>query len=165
VKFALVILIASLNLASTVLAGEFDHPASLDFANLKTYLQSDQAPKAALGEFADRCDEDFSEKNARELVKQEPERMHWCFYAKISRLHDNLRDDTRWGVRQKMVTDAFKFLSPIAAAFEDVKHDSNYAEWEKAYSKKTSEWVFFKKIKQTPSRMPASVPISELSHE
>ena len=138
------------------------HPAGFDLADLRAVLVSPLAPKAVLGEFADTCDEDFKklldatnqkeehDKGANELVTKDPERMHWCFYAKISRLQDVLQSDSTWTQRQKKVLESFAFLSPIANAFMTTYHDSRYLRWAAQYYSKVSEWVFFKKLTPTP---------------
>lgn len=139
------------------------HPSSDDLESLHQLFQSPAAPKGALGEFADVCDEEFTSKNAVALVKQDGERMHWCFYAKLARLQENLKGDKSWNARQKQVRDAFQFLSPIANAFLQINQDNRYSLWEKRYYSKVSEWVFFKKSNRSPAsvstsnRAPASV--------
>jgi hypothetical protein len=132
------------------------HPENYELAALKSLFKHPNAPKAVLGEFADRCDEDFNEKNATQLVQQDAERMHWCFYAKLYRLQESLQGNIRWNIRQKKVKDAFQFLSPVAFAFQQLKQDSHYLAWEKHFSTQTNEWVFFKK-KSSSNRAPASV--------
>jgi hypothetical protein len=138
------------------------HPAGFDLADLRAILVNPLAPPAVLGEFADICDEEFTkltglttqkeerDRGAIELVKQDPERMHWCFYAKISRLQDTLQTDTTWTQRQKKIIETFEFLSPIAGAFLSTYHDSRYLRWAAQYYSKVSEWVFFKKLQPSP---------------
>ena len=137
------------------------HPAGFDLADLRAIFVSPLAPRAVLGEFADSCDEEFQKlllitsskeeikKGALELVTEDPERMHWCFYSKISRLQDILQSDSTWSVRQKKVLESFQFLSPIANAFLDSFHDSRYLRWATQYYSRVSEWVFFKKLVPT----------------
>jgi hypothetical protein len=138
------------------------HPAGFDQADLQAIFHSPLAPKAALGEFADTCDDEFKKlaqvtqskeekkKGAMELVTQDPERMHWCFYAKIVRLQETLQGNTTWNTRQKKVVETFAFLSPVANAYLDIYHDSRYLRWASMYYSKISEWVFFKKVVPTP---------------
>jgi len=129
------------------------HPTSFTYEDLKAVLHSPAAPKGVLGEFADRCDEDFTftEKDARALVVQNPVKMHWCFYAKLSRLQDILQEGAQWSLRQQKVRDAFRFLTPVAHAFFEIRHDSHYVEWQRRYSEKAAEWVFFKKTNRSPA--------------
>jgi hypothetical protein len=138
------------------------HPAGFDLADLRALLASPLAPKAVTGEFADTCDEDFQkllaatnqkeehDLGANELVTADPSRMHWCFYAKISRLEDVLQTDSTWSERKKKILESFSFLSPIANAFSVTYHDSRYLRWASQYYSKVSEWVFFKKLEPTP---------------
>ncbi len=138
------------------------HPAGFELADLKAIFFSPLAPKGVLGEFGDTCDDEFKKlsqlttskddirKGAVELVTQDPERMHWCFYAKISKLQDTIQGDTTWNTRQKKVLDTFGFLGPIANAYVDVYKDSRYLRWAALYYSKISEWVFFKKVNPTP---------------
>jgi hypothetical protein len=138
------------------------HPAGFDQADLQAIFHSPLAPKAVLGEFADTCDDEFrklgqathsideKKKGAMELVTQDPERMHWCFYAKIVRLQETLQGNTTWNTRQKKVVTTFEFLSPVANAYLELYHDSRYLRWASMYYSKISEWVFFKKVVPTP---------------
>ena len=138
------------------------HPAGFELADLKAIFFSPMAPKAVLGEFSDTCDDEFHKltsmtnskedrkKGAIELVTQDPERMHWCFYSKISKLQDTVQGDTTWNVRQKKSLDTFAFLGPIANAYVEVYKDSRYLRWASLYYSKISEWVFFKKVTPTP---------------
>ncbi len=137
------------------------HPAGFELVDLKAIFLSPMAPTAVLGEFADTCDETFKKltkvtqshdelsKGTQELVAQDPERMHWCFYAKISRLQDSLQSDTTWSSRQKKVLETFEFLSPVANAYLNQFHDSRYYRWASLYYSKVSEWVFFRKVTPT----------------
>jgi hypothetical protein len=138
------------------------HPAGFDLADLRAILVSPLAPPDISGVFADTCDVEFKkltsvtiqkeerEKGALELVTADPERMHWCFYSKISKLQEVLQSDSTWTERQKKVLEAFEFLSPIANAFLTTYHDSRYLRWAAQYYSKVSEWVFFKKLAPTP---------------
>ena len=137
------------------------HPAGFDLADLRAILVSPLAPKDMATTFKDTCDETFKalsastessderKKGATELVTNDPEHLHWCFYAKISKLEEVLQGDTTWSERQKQVLDSFAFLSPIANAFLTVYHDSRYLRWATSYYSKISEWVFFKKLAPT----------------
>ncbi len=145
------------------------HPAGFDLADLKAIFYSPLAPKAVLGEFADTCDDDFrklakvtnvpaeKKKGAVELVTQDPQKMHWCFYSKIARLQDTIQGDTTWGVRQKKVLEAFEFISPIANAYLTIYHDSRYLRWATQYYSKISEWVFYKKVVPSPEGSLAQI--------
>ena len=134
------------------------HPVSFELASLRAIFYSPLAPQDIQGEFSKTCDSEFQklaqasnsleerQKAAVELVSGDPERMHWCFYGKISKLQETLQGDTTWGQRQKKVFETFTYLSPIANAFLDVYHDSRYLRWATQYYSKISEWVFFRRV-------------------
>lgn len=134
------------------------HPASFELASLRSIFHSPLAPMDVEGEFATNCDSEFQKlttltnsieerkKGATELVSGDPERMHWCFYSKISKLQETLQSDTTWGDRQKKVFETFGFITPVANAFLDLYHDSRYLRWATQYYSKISEWVFFRKV-------------------
>jgi hypothetical protein len=138
------------------------HPAGFDLADLRAILVSPLAPADVNGAFAETCDAEFKKlaaatpqkeeryKGALELVTQDPERMHWCYYTKISKLQEILQGDSTWSERQKLVLESFEFLSPVANAFLKAYHDSRYLRWAAQYYSKISEWVFFKKLAPTP---------------
>lgn len=138
------------------------HPISFELASLRAIFYSPMAPQDIQGEFSQTCDSEFQklaelsnsleerQKAAVELVSGDPERMHWCFYGKISKLQETLQGDTTWGERQKKVFQTFTYLSPIANAFLEVYHDSRYLRWATQYYSKISEWVFFRKVTPGP---------------
>jgi len=114
------------------------HPINFELSSLKSIFYHPLAPQDVTGAFAATCDEDFQKiaaatnsneersKAAVELVAIDPEKMHWCFYSKLSLLQDNLQADTTWSQRQKKVFDAFEFIAPVANAFQESFHDSRY---------------------------------------
>ncbi len=145
------------------------HPVSFELASLRAIFYSPLAPKDVQGEFSKICDSEFQkiveastsleerQKAAVELVSGDPERMHWCFYSKISKLQETLQGDTTWSERQKKVFEVFTFLSPTANAFLDVYHDSRYLRWATQYYTKISEWVFFRKVIAGPETTMAII--------
>lgn len=138
------------------------HPVNFELASLRAIFYSPLAPQDIQGEFAQSCDQEFQKlaqlsnsleerhKAAVELVSGDPERVHWCFYVKVSKLQDNLQSDTTWSQRQKKVFETFTFLSPVANAFLEVFHDSRYLRWATQYYSKISEWVFFRRVSPAP---------------
>jgi hypothetical protein len=134
------------------------HPVSFELSSLKAVFNHPLAPQDVLGSFSTQCDSEFQNlakqtknkeersKAAEELVSVDPERMHWCFYAKISTLQDSLQSEITWTDRQKKVFDTFEYVSPIANAFQSIYHDSRYLRWASQYYVKISEWVFFRKV-------------------
>jgi len=145
------------------------HPINFELASLRAIFYSPLAPQDVQGEFSQNCDAEFQklaqistsleerQKAAVELVSGDPERMHWCFYGKISKLQETLQGDTTWSQRQKKVFETFTYLSPIANAFLDVYHDSRYLRWATQYYSKISEWVFFRKVTPGPDSSMALV--------
>src|SRR5690606_23515181 len=128
------------------------HPTAFDLTSLRAIFSSPLAPQNVTTAFTDKCDLEYRklleasnskeerQKGAIELVSSDPERMHWCFYGKISKLQETLQTDTTWGQRQKEVLKTFMFLSPIANAFLAAYHDSRYLRWATQYYGKISEW-------------------------
>jgi len=145
------------------------HPVNFELASLRAIFYSPLAPQDVQGEFSEKCDSEFMklaeasnsleerQKAAVELVSGDPERMHWCFYGKVSKLQEVLQGDTTWTQRQKKVFDTFIFISPVANAFLDVYHDSRYLRWATQYYSKISEWVFFRKVTPGPESTMAIV--------
>ena len=138
------------------------HPVGYEMVDLKAMLLSPLAPKGVLGEFADTCDDEYRKlsvttvskedlkRGAEELVTKDPERLHWCFYAKLSRLQDIVTSDATWSVRQRKVLETYNFLSPVANAYVNIYQDSRYLRWASIYYSKISEWVFFKAVSPGP---------------
>lgn len=138
------------------------HPINFELSSLKAIFYHQLAPQEVQGSFSEKCDEDFQKlaqvsssreeraKAATELVTIDPEKMHWCFYSKISALQDQLQSDTTWSQRQKNVFETFEFIAPIANAFQESFHDSRYLRWAGQYYSKISEWVFFRKVQPLP---------------
>ncbi len=143
------------------------HPSGFELSSLRSIFFSPLAPPEIHGEFVKTCDSEFmrlaelsnsnEERNkaAGELVSTDPERMHWCFYAKISGLQDTLQTDTTWSERQKQVFKTFTFLTPIANGFLTVYNDSRYLRWATQYYTKISEWVFYRKVVPTAENTAA----------
>lgn len=137
------------------------HPVGYENSDLKALFFSPLAPQGALGEFTDTCDDEFKRlsaatqsrddkrRGAIELVTMDPERMHWCFYGKLTKLHDVLGSDATWSARQKKVIETYNFLGPIGLAFMDIYSDSRYTRWASQYYSKISEWIFFRKVATT----------------
>jgi hypothetical protein len=88
---------------------------------------------------------------ARELVRIEPVLQHWCFYGKMLELEGILRDPA--GLiesRQRAVTDAYLYLTPVAKAFLTEYRDSRYWRIGLSRYRRLSELVFFRKVEPTP---------------
>ncbi|MBS1959435.1 MAG: hypothetical protein JST80_08190 [Bdellovibrionales bacterium] len=138
------------------------HPLGYEIAEIRALFESPLAPKGGLTEFSDTCDSEFrmliratsikSERRqgANELVTQSAEKMHWCFYGKVERMQDALKKESSWSARQRIVLDAYDFLTPIANAFLSVYHDSRYLRWATQYYSNISEQIFFRKVVPGP---------------
>ncbi len=134
------------------------HPSGFELSSLRSIFFSPLAPTDVHGEFVKTCDVEFMQlarisnsieertKAAEELVSTDPERMHWCFYAKISRLQETLQTDSTWTERQKQVFETYTFITPLANSFLNVYNDSRYLRWATQYYTKISEWVFYRKV-------------------
>jgi hypothetical protein len=141
------------------------HPQDLEINSIKNLIAGDQVPRGILGEFADTCDEEFRKsiskisndeqrrEQAIQLVKKNRQQMHWCFYAKLYRLDEELSKDGTWAARQNVALDAYIFLSPVASAFTQVYQDAFYKKWATTYYSKMNDWVL--KLKKS-DRKPAS---------
>jgi hypothetical protein len=136
------------------------HPQGLDLGELEAIFVDEKAPKDP--EYVNYCDEDFQklkklarskdelDQGTKELVKQDPMDLHWCFYSKLRFLENEMRKDKYLDERQKLLLSTFDFLVPIAKAFASEFHDSRYYRWAVFRYKKLSEWVFFRKLELTP---------------
>lgn len=145
------------------------HPVNFELASLRAIFYSPLAPQDIQGDFSKTCDSEFQRlaqlsnsteertKAAVELVSGDPERMHWCFYGKISKLQETLQSDSTWSERQKKVFETFTYLAPTANAFLEVYHDSRYLRWATQYYTKISEWVFFRKVSAGPETTMAII--------
>jgi len=143
------------------------HPANFELASLRSIFHSPLAPTDISTGFSKTCDSEFMQlarisnsieernKAAEELVSSDPERMHWCFYSKISSLQETLQTDTTWTERQKQVFDTYTFLTPLANGYLSVYNDSRYLRWATQYYTKISEWVFFRKVVPTAENTTA----------
>jgi hypothetical protein len=138
------------------------HPVGYEIAEIRALFENPLAPKDGLGSFTDSCDQEFRKlsqattnkeerrQGAAELITLNAEKMHWCFYGKVERMQNNLRNEPSWGARQKIVLDAYEFLAPLANAFLVIYHDSRYMRWATQYYSNISEWIFFRKVVPGP---------------
>ena len=149
------------------------HPVNFELSSLRGILYSSLAPNDIFGSFPETCAQEFQKlvtmtqslderkSAAIEMVSADPERMHWCFYSKISKLQETLQGNTTWKERQDKVFDTFTFLTPIANAFLNTYHDSRYLRWASQYYSKISEMVFYRKVQTTPDSTLAIVQNSQ----
>jgi hypothetical protein len=135
------------------------HPAGYAMSDLRAIFTTPLAPKPA--DLKD-CDADFKKlhaatqstsellEGARELVRRDPVKYHWCFYGKVMELEDYLKADSYLDEKQKAVLDTYAILTPMARAFMEEYHDSRYVRWGVRHYRSVSEWVFYRKVEMTP---------------
>ena len=87
---------------------------------------------------------------ARELVRRDPVKYHWCFYGKILELENSLKSESYLDEKQKSVLDVYGSLTPMGRAFMQEYHDSRYMRWGVKHYRQISEWVFYRKVELTP---------------
>jgi len=137
------------------------HPVGMDLGDLSAIFGDEKAPQEK--DFAKNCDVDFRKlekltksrdeifEGLRELVKQDPVTYHWCFYAKILELENDLKAGVYVEERQKLILDAFSFLAPLARTYASEFHDSRYLRMAITRYQKWSEWIFYRKLELTPA--------------
>ncbi len=135
------------------------HPAGLDFGDLLAIFAEKGAPSP--NAFKD-CDSEFTVlrvktqsreellQGARELVRRDPVRYHWCFYSKLYDMDMQLKSAVYLDERQKLVLDHYLFLTPVARAFQVEFNDSRYLRWAVSRYRGVSEHVFFRRVELSP---------------
>ena len=135
------------------------HPGGYSMSDLRAIFMTPGAPK--LEDLKD-CDSDFKKlrsltqaqlelvEGARELVRRDPIKYHWCFYGKILQLESDLKAESYLDEKQKSVLDIYGSLTPMARAFMQEFHDSRYLRWGVKHYREVSEWVFYRKVEMTP---------------
>jgi len=136
------------------------HPLGENIGDIEAVFRD---PKAPTADEISVCDTKFRKlaastasrdeilTGARELVRIEPVKQHWCFYGKILELEMALRDPS--GLiesRQRAVTQTYLYLIPVAKAFVTEYRDSRYWRISLARYRRISELVFFRKVEPTP---------------
>lgn len=135
------------------------HPEGLDIGDLMAIFTDRAAPAP---EELKECDapykslraktqsKDELDQGAREMVKLEPLRFHWCFYGKLWDMEEQLGQMVYLDEKQKLVLDRYLFLTPIARAFMAEFHDTRYLRWAVTRYRKLSEHVFYRKVELGP---------------
>ncbi|MBL7716386.1 MAG: hypothetical protein JNL01_13045 [Bdellovibrionales bacterium] len=139
---------------------EVPHPGGLEYADLLSIFTD---PKAPAPETLADCDADFQklrkatvsrdelQDGAREMVKLDPTKYHWCYYAKVFLLDKKLKEMTYVDERQKLIIDTFLFLTPLARAFQTEFQDSRYYRWAVGRYRRYSEMAFYRRVEPTAS--------------
>lgn len=104
--------------------------------------------------------EDELRQGARELVKQDPVKYHWCFYGKIVELEEVLKTGAFIDEKQKKVLDTYSFLVPIARSYMKEFQDSRYTRWAIRHYRHLSQIVFLQKVDQTPAMTAELVEVN-----
>jgi hypothetical protein len=137
------------------------HPQGMDRSDLALLFNDVLAPTDP--DFLKTCDKDFKKllsltlsqyeliQGERELVKNDPVRYHWCFYAKLLHLETVVRSDSFVDERQKELLDAFEYLVPVARNFSSLFSDSRYLRWAVDRYRRFSELIFYRKLDLTPN--------------
>lgn len=135
------------------------HPEGLDHGDLMGIFAETGAPSPAS---LKGCEVDHTKlrkstvsreelaAGARELVKSDPEKYHWCFYGVIWNLEEQVKTLTYIDERQKAIIEAYLFLTPIAKAFNSEFQDSRYMRWAVTRYRRFSEYVFYRRLEPTP---------------
>lgn len=137
------------------------HPLGLQIGDVTALFATPDAPKRESDEMK-TCAADY-EKLSRatkskdelkqgllELVRKEPIRYHWCFYAKILELEAKLRSAQMLDDRQRAVIEAYRFLAPLSRVFYREFHDSRYLRWAVSYYRRASELAFYRRVETSP---------------
>lgn len=132
------------------------HPEGLDVGDLMAIFTDRMAPSP--GEIQ-TCDADYRKlrhltqskqellQGTRELVRADPVRYHWCFYAKLMTLEEKLSEGSLYiEERQKAVLDTYVFVTPFARAFLLEYQDSRYMRWAVNRYRRLSENVFYRRM-------------------
>jgi hypothetical protein len=151
------------------------HPDGLDLGDLRAIFFDKSAPPA---EALKDCNADFVKLQARtrsndelllgarEFVRLDPTKYHWCFYSKLLELEEQLKTDSFIDERQKHVLATYGFLTPIARAFLMEYQDSRYLRWAVTRYRTISEYVFYRRVELSPQAavelLSASNPLGNL---
>ena len=95
---------------------------------------------------------------ARELVRNEPVAMHWCFYGKLYGLEARLKSLSFLDERQNWIIREFQTLTPLARAFQKEYQDTRYLRWAVNRYRSLSEWVFYRKLELSVDGIAALGP-------
>ena len=128
------------------------HPEGMDVGDLLAIFTTENAPTI---ESLKTCDADYLklrektqsteelEQGAREFVRLEPVKWHWCYYGKLYLLDTELKDESYIQEKQKRVTQTYLFVTPFSRAFLKEYQDSRYLRVAIIRYRRYSETVFF----------------------
>ncbi len=101
------------------------------------------------------------DRGVRELVASEPVFYHWCFYYKISKLHDALNEIQSLKERQNQLISTYASVAPLARGFQAEYQDTRYLQWAVKDYRLLSQRVFYRALTLTPeasSQMVEATP-------
>ena len=136
------------------------HPQGGDLGDINALFQERGAPRNP--NFAKVCGADFTslkrsalskseiDAGIDELVMHDPVHYHWCFYARMAKLEEEIKADTYVDERQRKLLQEYEFFVPVARVFKNNFNDSRYLRWAIARYRKLSEWIFSRKLDLTP---------------
>ncbi len=136
------------------------HPDGPDLGDLMAIFAEKGAPSP---DDIKTCDSEFAKlktltssreeilQGAREFVRTDPVKYHWCFYSKVLNLEQDLMHDLFLDQRQKAVVSAYAFLTPLARAFFIEYNDSRYLRVAVSRYRRLSEYVFYKRLEMSPA--------------
>ncbi|OFZ81710.1 MAG: hypothetical protein A2583_12285 [Bdellovibrionales bacterium RIFOXYD1_FULL_53_11] len=145
------------------------HPEGLDYGDLLAIFTEPEAPSP---DSLKDCDAEYIKlrnltdsreellEGAREFIRTDPVKYHWCFYGKLVQLEDGVKNSIYIDEKQKNVLDTYLFLSPMARAYLLEYNDSRYLRWAITRYRRYSEYVFFRKVELTP-KVASEVAVSE----
>lgn len=135
------------------------HPQGMDQGDLEAIFKEASAPDLALIEGCRAQLEQLRAKTqardelfqgAREIVRKDPVRQHWCFYSGMRELERELSSKIYVDERQRIVMDQFLYLTPVARAFQLEFGDTRYLRWAVSRYRKLSELVFYRRVELSP---------------
>jgi hypothetical protein len=138
------------------------HPEGFDLSDVYAVFHDRKAPKRqtlldcdkdqrALAERTKSKDE--IARGSRELVSNNPELMHWCFYDRILRSQEETHAKDLLLDRQKTVISHYRFLTPIANGFRIEFNDTRYIRWAIHHYQNLSNWLFYRSLTLKPDAM------------
>lgn len=148
------------------------HPNGLDLADLRAIFVQRGAPHLASEEIRS-CDRDFRtlrertqsaeelDQGAREFVKKDPVKYHWCVYAKILETEEAVKNGAYLDERQRALMYGYLFIAPVARAFLKELSDSRYLRWAVSHYRQASQIVFYRQVEPTPQLTNELVNVEE----
>jgi hypothetical protein len=139
---------------------QVDHPLGYTLSDIRAMFTD---PKAPVLETLSNCGAEFEKlikgvevpevlvHRTRTLVRSDPVGYHFCFYSKVLKIEDGLKDPAKFMLdRQKLILKEFSFLAPVARAFQAEFQDSRYLRWAIQQYQTLSHSVLHRRVEPTP---------------